>query len=249
MAYCVLCREDAAEEQPRVSFASTTNCPTCGTYRVEPRAMAMLAPGGDAQESSIRTKLIWAARLASDLGRPLDLAAENLGDIARSVVEPHPPIRKLDRLVLLLGDRSTTFADAVHLNHKNDWPLVFARSSDEYRGLVGALVEDMAFAARVTRGDGQTDLRLTPAGWRHFIQLESERIKSTVAFVAMWFDPRMTPAYSDGFHRALYDLGYDPIRVDREEHLGKIDDFIIASIRRCGLLVADFTGMRTGVFF
>jgi hypothetical protein len=39
------------------------------------------------------------------------------------------------------------------------------------------------------------------------------------------------------------------LRVDRVEHVGKIDDEIIAQIRRSRFLVADFTGHRAGVYF
>ena len=39
------------------------------------------------------------------------------------------------------------------------------------------------------------------------------------------------------------------MKVDLVEHNGKIDDFIVAQIRRSGLLVADFTGHRGGVYF
>lgn len=44
-------------------------------------------------------------------------------------------------------------------------------------------------------------------------------------------------------------VGYRPIRVDRIEHNDNIDDRIISEIRRSGLLVADFTGHRGGVYF
>jgi nucleoside 2-deoxyribosyltransferase len=37
--------------------------------------------------------------------------------------------------------------------------------------------------------------------------------------------------------------------VDKEQHSERIDDFIIAQIRRCRFLVADFTGQRNGVYF
>jgi nucleoside 2-deoxyribosyltransferase len=37
--------------------------------------------------------------------------------------------------------------------------------------------------------------------------------------------------------------------VDRVEHIGKIDDEIIAQIRRSRFVVADFTGHRAGVYF
>ena len=65
----------------------------------------------------------------------------------------------------------------------------------------------------------------------------------------MWFHQDMDGAYNNGFKKALEETGYRPIRIDREEHIGKIDDAIISSIRKSGLIVADFTGMRSGVFF
>ena len=43
--------------------------------------------------------------------------------------------------------------------------------------------------------------------------------------------------------------GYDPIRVDRVEHVNRIDDEIIAQIRISSFVVADFTGHRGGVYF
>ena len=48
---------------------------------------------------------------------------------------------------------------------------------------------------------------------------------------------------------ALLACGYTPLRVDSVQHNGKIDDRIIAEIRKSGPLVADFTGHRGGVYF
>ncbi len=43
--------------------------------------------------------------------------------------------------------------------------------------------------------------------------------------------------------------GFTPIRIDLVQHNDKIDDRIVAEIRRSGILVADFTGNRGGVYF
>ena len=43
--------------------------------------------------------------------------------------------------------------------------------------------------------------------------------------------------------------GYDPLRIDRVEHVAKIDDEIVAQIRRSRFVLADFTGHRGGVYF
>ncbi len=122
---------------------------------------------------------------------------------------------------------------------------MFARSDAEFQTII-AMAQHAEVKYVEQTGDG---FRLTHKGWQRFEHLESVRPQSTAAFVAMWFDPQMNPAFDDGFYPALYGLGYDPIRVDRAQHNGKIDDFIIASIRKSSLLIADFTGMRTGVFF
>ena len=65
----------------------------------------------------------------------------------------------------------------------------------------------------------------------------------------MWFDTSLTEAWSDGFEPAIRSCGFDPVRIDLKEHNGKICDEIVAEIRSCGLLVADFTGQRGGVYF
>ncbi len=240
---CVLCHQaDASGGTIGSRDAYKIACPRCGTYNATGQAYAMLsAPNYDAQT---RLKLTWAARQASELGAPVELAPENLEEIARSVVEPHPPFRKLDRLLLLMGNRAVTVGTGVKLDNKRDWPLVYARTEQEFEALRQVLADELGYVKPSSQG-----LLLTHVGWQRVAELDAERPKSTAAFVAMWFDPSMKAAYDDGFYSALHDLGYDPIRVDREHYLGKIDDFIIASIRKSALLVADFTGMRTGVFF
>ena len=76
---------------------------------------------------------------------------------------------------------------------------------------------------------------------------------SSQAFVAMWFHDSMDRAFEDGIKPGIEDAGYTALRVDRTEHINKIDDEIIASIRRSRFLVADFTqgddGARGGVYY
>ena len=76
---------------------------------------------------------------------------------------------------------------------------------------------------------------------------------SAQCFVAMWFDPSMEEVYEKGIKPAIEAVGYSPLRIDRQEFVGKIDDEIIAEIRRSRFLVADFThghdGARGGVYY
>ena len=69
----------------------------------------------------------------------------------------------------------------------------------------------------------------------------------------MWFDATVLDAYKQGIEPGIEDAGYRPLRIDQEEDVEKIDDAIIAGIRRSRFLVADFTqgeeGARGGVYF
>ena len=65
-------------------------------------------------------------------------------------------------------------------------------------------------------------------------------------FVAMWFSEEMLRTYDHGIAPAIVAAGYQPRRIDRLEHVNKIDDEIIAEIRRSKFVVADFTCGTTG---
>ena len=82
---------------------------------------------------------------------------------------------------------------------------------------------------------------------------QTVNLDSSQAFVAMWFDESLNKAYDAGIEPAIEDAGYKALRIDRKEHVNKIDDEIIAEIRRSRFLVADFTqgedGARGGVYY
>ena len=85
------------------------------------------------------------------------------------------------------------------------------------------------------------------------LQSEENAPDSSQSFIAMWFHESMAEAFEKGIKPAVEDAGYEPLRIDRKEHINKIDDEIIAEIRRSRFLVADFThgedGARGGVYY
>ena len=76
---------------------------------------------------------------------------------------------------------------------------------------------------------------------------------SAQAFVAMWFHDSTIEVYEKGIEPSIKDAGFNPLRIDRKDHINKIEDEIIAEIRRSRFLVADFTqgedGARGGVYY
>lgn len=81
---------------------------------------------------------------------------------------------------------------------------------------------------------------LTVEGYARLAELE-QKTSSYRAFVAMWLDDVVKEAYTQGIEPAIRNAGYDPVRIDSQEYIGKIDDEIIAEIKRSCFLVADFT--------
>lgn len=94
---------------------------------------------------------------------------------------------------------------------------------------------------------------LTVQGYEHLAEIDHTATDSSQAFVAMWFHESMNEIWENGFRSAIEGAGYKPVRIDQKEHVNKIDDEIIAEIRRSRFLVADFTqgrdGARGGVYY
>ena len=65
----------------------------------------------------------------------------------------------------------------------------------------------------------------------------------------MWFDDSMDDVYLKGIKPILENLGFNPINMKFLDHNGKIDDKIIAEIRKSRLLIADVTDRRHSVLF
>lgn len=112
-------------------------------------------------------------------------------------------------------------------------------------GLIGILTNDPLNCA----------VTLSPTGWVRVDELQAVSPRSDKAFVAMWFDNKLSTAYELGIKPALQGCGYKlPFRVDDKEidssgYVPKIDDRIMAAIRRARFLVADITGARVAVYF
>jgi hypothetical protein len=104
--------------------------------------------------------------------------------------------------------------------------------------LVGVrdLLEDLGFL----RTDGRR-FYLTASGFAKIEEMRKGAVATDQVFVAMWFNPETSAAFDDAIEPAIQQTGFRAVRIDRKEHNNKIDDEIIAEIRRSRFVVADFT--------
>ena len=88
--------------------------------------------------------------------------------------------------------------------------------------------------------------RVTASGYTEIERRKADR-KTDQCFIAMWFNEKTNSLYDNAIEPAVRAAGYRPIRIDRQTgFLGKIDDQIVAEIRRSRFVIADFTHDRNG---
>lgn len=245
---CLLCNGPAFVQPSQEVFGVVVICDRCGHFRIEDGALhgfeqdRHLVAGMTRRSSGLRPSVESRLTITSDNIRDLLAGAPLAGGL-------------LDHLDYTLEHvrghqtRSDEFMEYRELVG-TDYPLVFARDGNEFLYFLQTL-EDQGLLEQPPNRDParRTSFRLTPAGWQRVRELSNTRQDPSRAFVAMWFTPKLKAAWEDGIRPALVALGYDPVRIDLTHGDNKVDDRIIAEIRRSGLVVADFTGHRGGVYF
>jgi len=145
---------------------------------------------------------------------------------------------KAERFFLLLDRRSFNVGDDVKLDTLNDDIRAWCELATEAEFVAFLQLLD---AEGLIATSQISDYELTPAGFGRLEEVARGSLNTRTAFVAMWFDASTEDAYENGIKPALEDAGYEPVRVDRLHPEGKIDDEIVAQIRRARFIVADFT--------
>lgn len=159
-------------------------------------------------------------------------------------------VQYLERKIQRIGETVEIVSQGSGSAQPSVWELLaWTESAEEHE--VWYLIDFCVEEGLVKKfGYNETEVALTPKGYAF---LDQGNPDSFQAFIAMWFDKAMDETYENGFERAIRESGYKPLRIDRKEHINKIDDEIIAEIRRSRFIVADFTSdhknPRGGVYF
>lgn len=153
---------------------------------------------------------------------------------------------KLDDLLRLIADGSGAPGRGWKIKPVFDYPLIAAVDSLELQFYLGELDKLGLVSAPPAANAGWA---LTVRGWERVQPLPRPGGIPGRCFVAMWFSDVTRGAYESGIEPAVKDAGFTPIRIDQKEHNNEIPDEIIAEIRDCEFMVADFTGQRAGVYY
>ena len=174
---------------------------------------------------------------------------------------PLPIRERADRFLRYLANRERYpgggFPELSYENHRKDFDLALSQLESAVNpseiegqrrelGFFGGYLEEQGWIESYEWRGSSKNTRVTVAGHVRLAELETTHTPSSRAFVAMWFDDSMNEVWDHGIAPAVWDAGYEPVRVDKKEHVNKICDEIVAEIRRARFVVADFTQGRTG---
>ena len=234
-----------------------------GQYLVARSACAMLADFGVLEKVLLTSWLVEQRRLGVSCP---EILSTTLNDVKKR--QPLSVHARADNLLRYLDAKSDLFGTVVgfHSIDNADNPEVehqlLACSDSQELSEVIALAEYCGEQGWIDHGIIHSTefvghefhkLKLKPRGLAYLAKFAGTNSVSNQAFIAMWFDGSMEDAYEKGIAPAVREAGYDPLRIDRKDHNNKIDDEIIAEIRRSRFLVADFTqgetGARGGVYY
>ena len=163
--------------------------------------------------------------------------------------------RRADRLLQYIHSLTDEIGETISFNHQNIMCTAMAWSESISVEEVEFLLDYIVDRSWLDRNEEVTTKSyvITVKGYERIDELKSGNTVSSQAFVAMWMDSSLDDAWEYGIEPGIRDAGYEPMRIDRKEHNDKIDDQIIAEIRRSRFVVADFTqgqdGARGGVYF
>jgi len=183
-----------------------------------------------------------AARLLLELGREYPVPG---GSFWAPVFDVQNAFRKLERY---RGDDSLPselMSDPVILSLR--W-LAVASAADANE-LYWFLFDYFLPHGWVGKGAADGQITITPVGWQEFSRLQQANLTSRIGFVAMSFRDEFQPLYDNGIEPGIRTAGYEALRVDRTEHNNRIDDEIVAIIKRSRFVVADFSVNRGGIYF
>lgn len=240
---CPICANECAEELPPTADGLTCKCPRCGRFSITGSAVRTW----EANSPSAR-------QIANASGWIRAHPSITIGsnDISGLLAVPAPTVAdRADRLLIELARRFPVVGESVDLEYSD--PSLLAISWSETKNELYYLLDTyLVKATGYLSSSGVMGIfrgNISPQGYHYLQELQHSRVASTIGFCAMWFDDQIRPVWSDAIEPAIRDAGYDPKRIDSHEHNNRIDDEILAMIRRSKFIVADFTGQRGGVYF
>lgn len=219
-------------------------CERCGTFIIEYRTFSTFIE----TDKWNKIKHILSGIINENLIRglePIEIIYSNVETILSSYPYPKTPKQQGDRLLYLISRKIETISEGISLDPKFDYPLCYGKNEYDLQYFLSYL-KNRGLIKKVS--NSVESWTITVEGWEYLENIY-QGINSKQVFVAMWFDDSMDDVYLKAIKPALDELGYEPIMMKFLQHNEKIDDRIIAEIRKSIFIISDVSEHRQGVYF
>lgn len=224
--------------------AEHITCPNCGSYEITWEASVEPLKDIQLKEKRLISSFI---RKNSTGNNPLHVTTHFLKKIPDLIL----PIKnitseqRIDDIVKYIAENTKKIGSPVTIGGNNTFPLFYCQDEGEFFTIIdwmekSNLIKWYAEAYSVI---------LERNGWQKYEELKEKNIESRKVFIAMNFDKELDEVFFNAIQPACAECNLIPMRIDLVEHNEKICDKIIAEIKESGLLIADFTGQKHGVYF
>jgi hypothetical protein len=212
-------------------------CERCGHVNVTKSVVDEFKRGGRAH--------ILSAYFRRHTGLSLLVSLKTVDHFISNYPQPKSVAEKMNALLIYLASQNVPPGNPVMFTFPKDYPLAFA--ANQLEALF--LVQQLAHRGFVESALNSNRVTILAGGYERIEELQAASYKSTRnAFVAMWFDKSQESIFNDAIRPAVEEAGYRAVRIDKTEHVNRIDE-IIAQLKQSRFVVADFTGQRAGVYY
>ncbi len=243
---CRICGTSGATERSIFRSKHEIACRRCGDFSVTFEAAQRLT---SPYEPTVLERLAVSSWLRENPGTQLDW-----GQLESLLSRKYPSVgERAEKLLLAIERQCASIDDQIQVPLQSDgnWDLQaysWSADRDEVLYLLNEyLVGEKKWLVLISQIPNT--YVISPRGHDHLDELRRIDIDSVQGFCAMWFDSSMNVVWKDAIAPAIIAAGYEPVRVDKIEHSNRIDDEILAQLRRSRFVVADFTDHRHGVYF
>ena len=234
--------------EPPTGLGETVDSPRAGgRYFIADRAIAILQSRDESLKAQLTSWLIEQRRLGADCPRISSIDVDEIEQRRSLSVHQRADnlLRYIQKQIPKIGipfgchihETDPTFMETLAWSEST--------KTEEVLFLVNSL-ESQGWLSPDRQAIGYLGYGITVEGYSYLAEIDHAVTDSVQAFVAMWFGESMDEVWEKGLRPAIREAGYEALRIDRKEHLNKVDDEIIAEIRRSRFLVADFTQGETG---